>query len=436
MILVEKTIDGVVKYISMEGNDPNYDWIHNWREWLIRFDSPQYRSSSIYGGAMRLSFGGASYSPDLFTDTWPPQVSCPVVAKYTETNDSAPDTFFTGTAHIASINQTEIGYDYYDGIYDVNFLAESTDYDGNPVDLQRALGPVVHLTPIRVADAGGMPTYHKAHIAGENGTDWHAYDDGVLIDGNVVSSAGSEYFSLSSAPVGEVTISGTGSISTLAELVDFACGAAYLNLTSDTTLWENTIPDFSYVETSQMSVLDFLSKACDWFCHVFYIKSGAGYLVGMNTDNGERTILNERFFPSEYEYQPPIAIARATWAERVAVEETIGKYIKSDNKKTSQRSPYWYGSDESFTPMCSNKTDIDAMLAARLAIHHKPRCRLEIPIEGTLPVPREKITWTDSMLGNPTRMYIRAIAIIYKLTPANGEPETVIIEGEGGISAA
>lgn len=435
MILIEKTINSVIHRISMEGNAVGYNWTYNWKSLVISFDTPQYRIQTVHGGASRLSFGGASYSPDLFSADWPPQVSCLTTAKYTATNDSAPETFFIGTGHLTHITQTEISYDFYDSAYDIDILAEVTDYDGNTVPLPRALGAVVHANPVRVADVGGKPTYHNGYVAGTKAVDWHVYDDGVNVDANV-TDLGNGHFTLSAVPVGEVTLSGTGVYETLADVVTWACGASYLNVTPDTTKWESGIPDFSYWVDNQRNILDFLSDVCAWFGHIFYIKAGTGYLVGMNTDNGARTITEFEFFPSTYEYEPPVNILRSTWVESIAGEfqdgsgGTAGRYVKRTDKDTYQQSAYPYGSEETLRPFCSNKTDIDTCLAAILVLIHKPRCRLKLPLQGSLPVPGEKISWTDTMLGQSTDMYIRARSIAYDFNN-----EEVTIEGEGALTA-
>lgn len=435
MILVEHTIDSAVRYVSIEGNHPDYDWTYNWKPQLVSFESPQYRLTKAHGGVSRLSFGGASYSPDLFLSDWPPQVSCPVTCKYTATNDATPETFFVGTAHLSQITQDQITYDYYDDAYDVDLLEETTDYNSDTVPLPRALGAVVHVNPVRLPDVTGDPCYHKGYVSGTKGTDWHVYDDGVNIDSNVTDE-GDGTFTLSAAPVGEVTLSGTGDLIDLEDLIEWACGATLLNLTSDTTDWDNTIPDFSYWASSQKNILDFISDACAWFCHLVYIKATTLYLVDMDTDVATRTITEYQFFPSTYEYQPPIYIARAEWVEREAGEFYVSptataRYVRNIDKETSVESAYSYGSDESFQPMCNNKTDIDTCLTAILAIVHKPRCRLRIPLQGSLPVPGEKISWTDTMLGVDTDFYIRARSITYDF-----DNDEIIIEGEGAISAS
>jgi hypothetical protein len=434
MILAEMVINSVTHRISIEGNDPDYEWTYNWKPLIVSFAAPQYRMDQKHGGFCRLSFGAIELSPDLFDSDWPPPMSCELTVKYTATNDSATETFFTGTCHRKTISRDSIVYDLHDAAYDVDLLEEGTDYNGATVALPRAFGNVAYRKVVRLADVGSpsKPTYHTGYILGTKGIDWHVYDDGKNIDSNVTDN-GDDTFSLSATPVGEVTISGTGEDTTLAEVIAWAASASYLNLTANTTNWDNSIPDLAHWADKQQKMIDFLSEVSAFFSHLVYIRTATIYLVSMGTDNGTDTITEYDFLPSKWTDAPPVAIIRSKWITRAAVEETIGKYVKDTETEAYQESSYAYGKDQSLTPFTTDMDDIKTCLAAILTTIHKPVCSLPMPLLGSLPSPGKKISWADTALGQGTDCYIRARSITYDFDNDN---EEVKIEGEGVMAAA
>jgi len=259
---------------------------------------------------------------------------------------------------------------------------------------------------------------------------WGVYDDGVPISGNVTDN-GNGTFSLSAVPTGEVSISGTGQDTTLAELIDWACGASYLDLTSDTALWTATIPNISHWAASQKKLVDFLSDICAFFGHLFFISGSTLYLVGMGEDNGTDTITEFEYFDGPYHDRPPVSIFRSKWITRESVSETIGQYVKDIGNDTYQESAYPYGKDESIDPYTGTMADIDTQLEAISTIYHMPYCYLKMPLIGSLPMPGKKISWLDESMGQKTSAYIRARSIRYDF-----DNEEITIEGEGAMVTA
>jgi len=432
MILVKATISSTDYRCSEEGNDPDYDWTYNWKPRIASFNAPQSRLAKPTGGVCGMVFGSTSLSPEFFTEdvvTWPPPVNFAMVIYYTATNDSSLETLITGTAHRREMTRDEITYDIYASEYDADLLEEDTDYDGKDIVLPRAFGAVTHQKAPRLADVSGDPTYHHGYMSGTMGTDWHIYDDGVNIDANATDNADGT-FSLSVSAVGEVTVSGTGQDSVLDDIVDWACGASYLNLTGNTTLFTDTIPDISHWADKQIKVIDFLSKICEWCCHLIYISGSTLYLVGMGEDNGTDTVTDYDFFPAAYYDRAPVSILRAEWVNRTAVEETVGKYIKDVPADAYVESSYPYGKEEKATPYTDVQADVQTQLTSMLTLLNAPFCRLPIPMEGSLPVPGKKITITDTMLGDDTTITIHARSIKYDF-----DNDEAVIEGEGTITA-
>lgn len=260
-------------------------------------------------------------------------------------------------------------------------------------------------------------------------TMWRVYDDGVPISGNVTDN-GDGTFSLSASAVGEITISGTGSWSTLVNLFTSACGASWLNLTCNTTNARATTINLGFWANSQMLVIDFLSDASAYCTHLFYISGTTLYLVDMLIDNGSRTINEFEFFDSTHSYNPPVKQVKSEWLCRTAVEETIGKYIKDTIVEVAQQSVYPYGEEMAVVPFQTEKADIKIAINNILTNIHLPSATVDIPFQGGLPVPGERISWTNASLGMSTDVYIRCRHLRYD--PIN---DTVSITGDGGLAA-
>lgn len=151
----------------------------------------------------------------------------------------------------------------------------------------------------------------------------------------------------------------------------------------------------------------------------------------MFLDNGSRTIDEFQFFSATYQYNPPIKSIECNWVKREAVEETVGKYIKSTDLNLIENSIYTYGEELNLNPYQTVRADIITSLENILTVMHKPGVKIDIPLQGSLPVPGERVSWLNESLRVPTNCYIRCRNIRYD--PLN---DTLSIEGEGGISAA
>jgi len=126
MLLVDITIDSVVRYASVQG----YALTHNYRPRIIAFDAPMLAIPSDHGGFARMQYGKIVFNPLLFSDcsVWPPQISCPITIKYTDTTEAAAETVFIGTAHLDGFNRESISYSLYGPSYDET-VASATAYN-------------------------------------------------------------------------------------------------------------------------------------------------------------------------------------------------------------------------------------------------------------------------------------------------------------------
>lgn len=401
-----------------------------WDDYIATLTPPQYQMATKHGGYCRMGFGTLTISPDAFNATtlWPPPVAFDVVFYYTGTTEAAKEILFSGVAHIAGMDVSECVYDLYGEALDADLLLEQTNYDGDTVVLPRAFGTIQHQQPVRLADVGGEPTYHTAYLSGAKGVDWHVFDDGVNIDANVTDN-GDGTFSLSASPVGEVTISGTGEDGTLSNIMEWGCAAARLNKNYDNTYAESPSPAVNWWAASQRVLVEFLSELASTRRHLFYIKDATLYLVDLDVDNGSRSLTEGDTFPGKIGYEPPVALLSAKWTRREAVEETIGKYIKEVEHKTSRTSGYKYGEEIDLEMYHDTKSEIDTWLGDILDIIHKPQIRVPLPLLGNLPAPGEAISFTSESFVRDMTISFRCRNVSYAF-----DGDEVVVEGEGAIS--
>ena len=423
--LIEITFESTLHRVSLE----NLSLINPWDDLVISQDALQYRPDNVYGGYVRLNYGSISLSYELFENHWPPPVTGSLVYKLTDSTEAAAEIVFSAYLHRAHWDRNQISYDLYGNTYEIDLLSTATDYDGNEdVPLPRAFGNVTHVNPIRLPDVNGQPTYHKGHIV----SNFHVYDDGVNIDANVTDNNDGT-FSLSAVPVGEVTMSGTGEDTSLVDIFDWA--AAQTGLSFNSAYAESPSPNVSFWANSQDFIFDALSPMAAFFTHFFYIKNSTLYLFASNNDVATRTVEDNgdnEFFPPNYYCNPPTRQIKATWQTREAVEESIGKYVKTNSHETVQSSNYHYGEKLEITPYTTTLNEINTRLSNILTLLHKPRISVPLPmIVGNFGIPKigEKITLIDTALGQNQKMIFHVREITY-----NTEQDEFICGGEGQVS--
>ena len=436
-----------------------------WSEDIISYTPPQFQMANVTGGYCRMDFGDIELKLSIFagskdsgnaiftngdivwldgdtgwvddalvsgdTNLWPPPREITLEHKYTETDESGITILFKGTGHLASFDRESVRYDLYGSKYTENLLDEIEDYDGNTVTLPRALGAVYYVIPVRIVDVGIYPTYHKAYLSGTTpGIDYNIYDDGVDINSNVTDN-GDGTFSLSASPVGEVSMSGTGTITTLSELIDYAKTPLGLSYNYSGTLEASPSPTISYYADSQSVLIDFVSSVAAYFEHLFYISGYTLHAVSMDNANGSRTLTEYDFFPVTYNYPVPIKSIKSEWQTREAGEWVDGgKYVKSKVEEAQVSSEYPYGTEENISPYQYVQSDILTRLGSLLTAKHKAQISLSVPISDDLPVPGEQIIFTDASSFQQDldiTMFCRNLKYDF------GE-DVVVISGDGVLS--
>lgn len=393
---------------------------------IFSFTPPKYAMDKKYGGFVRLNYGKIEFWPDLFENDWPPPLSCPITVKYTDTTEAAAVTLYTGTAHITSLGEKQVTYNLFATDYTTDLLSTIVDYNGDTVPLPRAFGTVSYVTPVRTPDQGGKNTYH---VGGIGTPQFH--DDGV----NVASTTnGDGTYSLTLVPVGDVSISGTGSQTDLVSIFTWATGASFLNLTLDTTDDRSPSPSVNFWADQQKPMVDFLSELSAFFTHLYYVSGTTLYLVDMGTYTASSTITEFDFFPSNYVYNPPLKSVDSTWIKRTAGfwanVTPPAAYVKEETLEEIVETSYPYALQEiSLTPFTDVRADINDALDKIIAILIKPRVNLKIPLAGDLPTPGKRIQWVyDSLEVSTTSSFI------CRNLSYNFDNLEVSIEGDGVIS--
>lgn len=207
------------------------------------------------------------------------------------------------------------------------------------------------------------------------------------------------------------TAGGTAFNDTLVNVMTTLCGAGHLNLTLNSSAARSPSPNVLHTVSGSQLDISLASAICAFYTHCFYIVGSTLYLVDMLGDNGTQTITEFEFFPGDYDDLDPVSMVRA------------GSF--------SRTSSYPYGREISETLYHDTQANAETCLDNIITVLHKPRARLKMPLLGSLPVPGEKISWTDTALAVDTDMYIRARTMQYDFVN-----EEITIEGEGVIAAA
>ena len=426
MFLIEVTINTVLNRLSMEG----IALTHWWDNQVISFDPPVYRTSEKRGGFCSLSFGSVSFSPDLFGSDWPPPINCVTTIYYTETTEEAKQKMFEGTLHLNDIKPDEIIYAFYPETVAFDLLDEGYDYDADEeVPYPRAFGEVTHVTPLRLADAGGGNyRYDMGHITGtalncgEAGGDiWCVYDDGVDISGNVANVA-ANVFELTSAPVGIVTMTGTGEDTTITEIFNWA--ATRISYTLDSTYVATPAPSISYWADRQRPITDFLDKLAQFYVHLFYLRDDFIYLVAMSADNESTTLDGYDYISTSLEYMTPISQITTKWETRAPGEwseegnpgTAAGVYVKKTLETVAIDGGYSYGNELSIHDVFAyTRVGVTDALTDILVLEKEPDVLVVMPFKGTLPLPGKRITLTDETMKVDSTIIMHVRDIYYDI---------------------
>lgn len=259
------------------------------------------------------------------------------------------------------------------------------------------------------------------------------YQDGRPIPSNLFLNGDGTFSTDVNTGNSEITVIGTADDTTLDEIMEW--GATQLGIGSyDNTYARSPSPAINAWLTSQQPLIDFLSDLCAKNTHLFYVKSDTLYLVDMFKDNGSRTYTEFQFFAKpSYNFFSPLKQLKATWKTRyakVGFVNTDGSggqsYFIAEEDHEVVEKLYDYGNEINITPYHDDENRVTSALVCMRSIYELDYVTVPIPIDGSLPVPGENLSWTDSSLIADMPGFIRARSISYDFV--NHE---AIVEGDG-----
>lgn len=415
--------------LSVRLSHEGYAGDRYWDQKVISFAPPQYRISNNTGGYCKIGFGDMTVELDTFDELqqWPPPEKCLMTISYADDSGTITE-ILNGILHLKTMSRDGISYQMHEKTLDVMLLEEGVNFDGDTVPMPRAFGAVDYQVPERLADdvVTGYQVYHHGYMSGTVGVDWHVFDDGVNIDANV-ESATSTTFQLNTLPVGQVTVSGAGTITSITEIFEWACDSTRLNLSLDATA--AAAFDAGRWETGQDTLVSFLDKLAAYAGHLFYMTTSEMFLVDMDADNGTDMDLTENdFLPSIITWASPVSNITAEWTRGFAVEETIGKYVKYVKKESTYTGEHPYGSQVKIEPYQNRRLEIEPSLAKIYRLMSSDRWETSIPLDSVYPLPGQKIIAIDESMGKKLTIEIHARDIEYDF-----DNRLIRISGEGTI---
>ena len=221
------------------------------------------------------------------------------------------------------------------------------------------------------------------------------YDDGVDVTSNASAISGN-VFTYNVQPVGELTISGTSPYIYTHTIFPYLCGASFLNLGCNMAFAGTSQID-RWV-TEQINVIDFLSNIAAAETIYFWVQSGvlnvrsftAGYSPAVVVD-----VADDALEGTDYFYSQPVSIFRSKWKQRVAVEESIGKYVKETDQEETAATVYPYGSEIEIDTFTETRTTATARLVAIMARYNLTQTSLTMPLQNITTKPGDALTLSD-----------------------------------------
>jgi hypothetical protein len=359
--------------------------LYRWQKGIRSLPSLELRRT--VGGYITAKWGSLVLIPDIFGG--PPKEKCDVSLTYGQAfYVSIP--LFSGTVLLRSYSRDRLEYEIYQPEIETMLLDAGVDEAAEAVPIPLICGTVAHMQPQRTADVSGKMTYYLPDFAGALGTDWHFYDDGVLIDDSWADN-GNGTISRSVNIVGTLTASGTGTMTDIGDLFAYAATRLSVELVSP---HDADIP-IDHCFTSNEYVTDVLGKV-SWY-------AGYQYYFGKDYESGDRTMTliaaDEQNGESEVE-KTDFQYVNYSWPNRVKIlTANVTTYTASDEETetlTLYGASSVAGREETLSDVYSeNATRVQTQAAWHLAYLEKPLVEIRMPFLR-MPQHGEKVTFTDT----------------------------------------
>ena len=386
-----------------------------WKPGIVSMPSMTL-GSGVRGGFVKVDWGNISFAPNSFIAEPPAKAN--INLDWGLSSDSTIH-IFDGEIYRRRYTNKNIGYDIFEPAYATKLLTEGvavkneTDDPDVVVYKPLIIGTVTYMAPQRT----GLVTEEKYYMPDFDTYDF--FDDGVLINDNWTIAGG--YAERSVDIVGELTISGTGNMTTLNEVFSWAAGEIGLG-------YENIHGGdvaLNYIASSQMLMVDFLDTIAYYCSYQFYIKDDVLYLVDMDQDNGEQGIEAFDFVEIKYEWPMPIKKYSASWSLQKFDAETVT--LIADEKEVEYFTENPVGDEVSIAVFDQAVLDVTTKIEAIAAQDAKVIISLSLPLDR-LPSIGEKISFTDRKQAHNITGYLRV-----RKYSINYSAKTLDILGNGEI---
>jgi hypothetical protein len=273
--------------------------------------------------------------------------------------------------------------------------------------------------------------YDKAHITG---SDFAVQDNGVDITANAVD-LGDNRFYLTENPVGNVTISGTGSLYTLNGIFEWGAGKLGPGLSFVSTYAEDPSPSVTKWLDSQRETIEFLSSLASFYDHSFDILNLTLTLVHQEEARGSLD-LSYRFFTLEVMTNEPASKWISKWNQKKVVEYTDNFAVEDEEKEVSILGPYSYGTEFEVESFLESVPNVETRLNAINNRHYRMMLRCSIPLEDVpgygLPRPGMEVTLVHPYFGSRGLVAVFNIReLTYHFDPREN---TIDLAGDGTIT--
>jgi len=379
------------------------------------------------GGYVRPSFGDIVIANDVFITEWPPPSKVTLSVFWgDDADDTNLSTLAVGTAFLSSITESSVTYKLWEKELEVDLLLEGVNELEEDIVIPIIFGTVEHVIPQRTGTDVEFK-YYKSNIAGTAGVDWHVYDDGVLVDSNILDN-GDGTFNLTASPVGAVSMSGYGEATTISEIFAWACSSERLDISySGTNVVDVPIDTFV---TSQDTIESFLDRVAGWANHVFWFNADYSSLTlnSRSVDNGTSVIDEFEFMSSVINRGNPIKKLTSEWVSNIPATDSTGHFLDSEDHEVTH-SVNSVGEEISLTPLNLDETTIETRLSELATSWSLPRCSVTIPLEGYLiPSIMKKVSFVDNSNILPLVISINVLKVEYVFKDSK-----MVIEGPGTV---
>lgn len=364
-------------------------------------------------GYMKASWGQVAFVPDAFPGAPPRKTTINLDWGMTYAGSVR---VFDGTIVLRKQTPKKIMYDIFEPEFKDKLLDSGINTNGEACTKPLVIGSVEYMSPQRTG-AVAEQKYYLPAFSGAIGSGINAYDDGVLINDHWVDN-GDGTVSRTVNIVGELTFSGTGTMTNLGEL--FAWGSSVLGLELRDELAKKDMP-IDVVVTNQQYLIDFLSSVA-WYCdHGFYIKEGILYLVSNDLDNGSQLVDIEGgdFEPISIvpSWAQPIKKYSAKWGVRYAKVDENGSRIETKDLEAEVLSDFTaVGTEKTATKVYNFDIEtVKKRLQVLLDRGNLPQITLDIPFVR-LPGYGERIDFSNTLTAPAISgfMHVRKIHLDYK----------------------